>query len=156
MVSRLEEMKMSYDEGFQSAVEQVGRAVNDFVGGDATAFKACWLQQAQVSIFGGRGAYEQGWDQVGPRLDWAASGFSSGHTGQEVLSMSCSGDVGYTVCLERGEVTVTGQETAAPLLLRVTHIYERDNGRWGIVHRHADPVTEKTAATALLESTPPG
>jgi ketosteroid isomerase-like protein len=145
---------MSADKDFQRAVEKVGRALDDFVGGDATAYKECWLQQAHVSIFGGRGAYEQGWDQVGPRLDWAASGFASGHTEQEVLSTGCSGDVGYTVCLERGDVTVAGQSAAAPMVLRVTHLYEHYNGVWGIVHRHADPVTEKTAATAILGSTP--
>lgn len=143
---------MSPDMDFQNAVDKVGRTMNDFVSGNAEAFKACWLAQPQVSIFGGWGAYEQGWDQVGPRLDWAAARFTGGQIGQEVLSMSCSGDVGYTVSLERGDVTVTGQEVAAPILLRVTHIYHRENGVWGIVHRHADPVTEKTAPTAILGS----
>jgi ketosteroid isomerase-like protein len=148
----MEEVKMSPDEDFRSAMEKVAGAVNDFVNGDAEAFKACWLRQPQVTIFGGRGAYEQGWDEVGSRLDWAAAGFISGHTDLEVLSAGCSGDLGYTVCLERGEATVAGRDSAAPMVLRVTHIYQREDGIWGLVHRHADPVTEKTTATAILRS----
>jgi hypothetical protein len=27
----------------------------------------------------------------------------------------------------------------APLTLRVTHVYRREDGEWRIVHRHADP-----------------
>ncbi len=145
---------MATDADFLSAVEKVTRAVNDFVNGDAEAFKSCWLQQAEVTIFGGRGAYERGWGEVGPRLDWAAAGFANGHTDMEVLSIGCSGDVGYTVCLERGEATVKGQDGPSPMLLRVTHIYQRQDGIWGLVHRHADPVIEKTAAASILTSSP--
>jgi len=40
--------------------------------------KALWSHAADVTIFGGWGAYEQGWEQVGPRLDWAAARFRGG------------------------------------------------------------------------------
>lgn len=113
---------------FQRAVETVGQALNDFVSGDPAAFKACWLKHEHVSIFGGRGAYETGWDQVGRRLDWAFAGFVDGRVEQQVLSSGCSEDVGYTVSIERGDVTVEGQDVAAPLVLRVTHIYRLEDG----------------------------
>jgi hypothetical protein len=43
-----------------------------FVEGDAEPYKRLWSRRDDVTIFGGSGGYEQGWANVGPRLDWAA------------------------------------------------------------------------------------
>ncbi|WP_433784110.1 YybH family protein [Actinomycetospora sp. CA-101289] len=131
-------------------ISKVDQAINRFVNGDAEPYKACWLREAQVSIFGGRGAHEVGWEQVSARLEWAASGFKSGWTVQEVIASDFGPDFGYTVSLERGEQTVVGRAEPSPSVLRVTHIFRRGGGGWGIVHRHADPVIEKTAPAAVL------
>ncbi|WP_103383869.1 YybH family protein [Pseudonocardia dioxanivorans] len=141
---------MELDEDFRAALERVRRAVNDFVNGDPEPYKACWHHQGRVSIFGGLGAYEAGWDEVGPRLEWVAAGFVTGYVEEEVLSAGCSGDLGFTVCLERGRQQVAGRDTDAPVVLRVTQVYERVDGVWGLVHRHADPLTDKGGATAIL------
>jgi hypothetical protein len=136
---------------FDEAVAKVGRAINEFVNGDAASFKACWLHNAQTSIFGGRGAHEVGWEQVSARLDWAASAFEGGWIEQDVLASVCTADFGYSVCLERGQQIVAGRAEASPSILRVTHIFRRDGGDWGIVHRHADPVINRTPADAILQ-----
>jgi ketosteroid isomerase-like protein len=64
--------------------------------------------------------------------------------------METGGDLGYTVALERGHAHLAGQPPAAPMLLRVTHVYRRVHGVWKLVHRHAVPITVKTAAAAVL------
>lgn len=128
----------------------VERAINQFVNGDAEAYKACWLRDPEVSIFGGRGNHEVGWEQVSARLDWAASGFTNGWTEQEVLVSSFSADLGYTVSLEKGGQTVAGRTTESESILRVTHIFRRVQDSWRIVHRHADPVIAKTSTEAIL------
>lgn len=137
-------------EDFRAAVADVGRAVGEFVAGDPRRYRARWSGDPDVTIFGGWGAHERGWPEVGPRLDWAAARFVSGHTEQEVLALGASGDLGYTVSLERGHARVVGEADAAPMLLRVTHVYRRTDGVWTIVHRHADHIVEKTAPTAVL------
>lgn len=139
-------------EDFRAAVADVGRAAGDFVAGDAQPYRSRWSHGNDVTIFGGWGAHEQRWPEVGPRLDWAAARFVSGATEQEVLAMGSGGDLGYTVSLERGQVQVVGEQDAAPMVLRVTHVYRRENGVWKIVHRHADHITEKTAPAAVLSS----
>ena len=137
-------------EDFATAVAETGRAVGAFVGGDPKPYVSRWAQGPHVTIFGGWGDHEHGWDEVGPRLDWAAELFVGGRTDQHVLEMHCSGDLGYTVSLERGHAHLAGQDAAAPMVLRVTHIYRRIDGEWRVVHRHADPLTTKTAVDAVL------
>jgi ketosteroid isomerase-like protein len=143
-------MTTTRTEDFATAVAEVGRAASEFVGGDPEPYTSRWANGPDVTIFGAWGDYEHGWDEVGPRLDWAAARFVAGKTEPEILVMDSSGDLGYTVALERGHAHLAGQPTAAPMLLRVTHVYRRIDGVWKLVHRHADPITAKTAAAAVL------
>jgi ketosteroid isomerase-like protein len=142
-------------EDFTLAVEQSGRAAGEFAGGDVQPYRSLWKQSEEVTIFGAWGAYEQGWTDVEPRLHWAAARFATGGTQQEILSMGSSGDLGYSVALERGQVRLAGESAAAPMLLRVTHVYRRSDGEWKIIHRHADALTDKIAPTAVLASAAP-
>ena len=68
-----------------------------------------------------------------------------------MLVNGASGDLAYTVWIEHGEVRVEGRDDYAPLVVRVTHIFRREDGAWKIIHRHGDPVVEKTEATAILQ-----
>jgi ketosteroid isomerase-like protein len=147
---RGEEQIMSTAEDFATAVAEVGRAAGAFVGGDEKPYTSRWAHGADVTIFGGWGDHEHGWDEVGPRLQWAAERFVSGGTEQELLAMGCSDDLGYTVALERGHAHLAGAPAPAPMLLRVTHVYRRVDGVWKIVHRHADPIAATTPAAAVL------
>jgi ketosteroid isomerase-like protein len=54
----------------------------------------------------------------------------------EVIAAGASGDLAYTVGYERNKVHAEGRPRA--YTLRVTHVYRREDGRWRIVHRHAD------------------
>ncbi len=71
--------------------------------------------------------------------------------GIKLLAQDASGDLAYAVWLEHGEVRVEGREGDVPLVVRVTHLFRREEGAWKIIHRHGDPVVEKTEATAILQ-----
>ena len=60
-----------------------------------------------------------------------------------------SGDLAYTVGYERFNGSIDGGPVA-PMTVRVTHVYRRENGEWRIVHRHGDstPVDESPPAEA--------
>jgi hypothetical protein len=97
------------------------------------------------------GAYERGWEQIGPRLEWAAARYRGGQTDFDPLALGMSGDLAYSVWIERGEARVVGQDEFSPIALRVTHIYRREDGSWKIIHRHADAIIEKIEATVVLQ-----
>jgi ketosteroid isomerase-like protein len=65
------------------------------------------------------------------------SRFSDGTLVPEHHVVACSGDLAYTVGFERGEVRVDGGEPFT-MVIRVTHVLRRFDGRWWLVHRHAD------------------
>lgn len=69
--------------------------------------------------------------------------------GSSVASPSTEG--GHCdAAIERGEVTVEGRDEPAPLAVRVTHVFGREDGAWRIIHRHGDPITQITPAAAVL------
>jgi hypothetical protein len=68
-------------------------ALRRFVEGDAEPYKRLWSRRDDVTIFGGWGASEQGWAEVGPRIDWAASRYSKGWLDQENLHQGMDGDI---------------------------------------------------------------
>jgi hypothetical protein len=123
---------------FHAFLAKVDEAQVEFVQGRPAAFKALWSQRPDVSIFGGFGSGEHGWDKVGPRLDWGSAQFSKGRRVHEVLTRHVSGDLGYVVQIERIHFTVPGQEKETLLELRATMVMRRESGAWRVVHRHAD------------------
>ncbi len=141
---------MSIANDLRETLDRIGTALNRLVAGDPAPYKALYSHARDVTVFGGFGAYELGWDQVGPNVDFAASRFRGGQLRIEPLAMGLSGDLAYAVWIERGEVRVVGRDAFAPLVVRVTHILRRENGAWKIIHRHGDPLVEKTEATAAL------
>src|SRR5579859_4772940 len=142
---------MTTDNDIQEALRAIEAGMTCFVAGDSEPFKARWSHQADVSIMGAWGTAEVGWPDSEPRLDWAAARFHGGNWTQELLTAGTSGDLLYTVTIERMQPVLEGQDAAGRSELRVTHVFRRENGHWKIVHRHADPIISKTDAATILQ-----
>jgi hypothetical protein len=136
---------------FQTTLDRVQAAVRLFATGDSRPYKDCWSQAGDVTICGGWGAYECGWEQVGPRMDWAAARWHGGHTDFVPLAAGTSGELGYRVWIEQGDALMEGMDEFRPIALRVTHIYRYEDSLWKIIHRHADALINKTAPDAVLQ-----
>jgi len=130
----------------------VDALANGLVAGNPEPFKALWSHDPDVTVLGGFGGYALGWDEVSKNADFAAARFHGARSfGVKKLAHSASGDLGYAVWIEHGEVRVEGRDDYVPIVIRVTHIFRRQDGAWKIIHRHGDPVVEKTVATAILQ-----
>ena len=72
-----------------------------------------------MTIFGGSGTYAQGWHAVKPRLEWSAAHFRGGRGPLGPLAMGESGELAYTIYIERGEMQAEGSEELRPFALRM-------------------------------------
>lgn len=131
------------DDDFREMLERTVAAVEALVTGDPSPYLALWSQRDDVTVLGGFGGYARGWDQVRQNTELAASRFRGGQIVVEWLASGESGDLGYAIWIERGEVRVTGREDPAPLVVRVTQIFRREDGVWKLIHRHGDQAIEK-------------
>jgi ketosteroid isomerase-like protein len=68
--------------------------------------------------------------------------FKSGTLEQEVVATWDSGDLAVLVTIEHVRAAV-GELPEQDWSLRVTQIFRRDGSDWQLVHRHADPLTNK-------------
>ena len=140
-----------YDE-LGETIDQVMSALNRLVSGDAEPLLALWSHRPDVTVLGGFGGYALGWEQVSQNTRFAAGRFSGAKSFEiKMLTSGVSGELGYTVWLEHGQVRLAGREEYAPIVIRVTHIFRRELGAWKIIHRHGDAVIEKTEAAAILQ-----
>lgn len=128
--------------------------IERFLNGDPTLWKDNVSREADGTIMGAWGDYERGWSELGPRYDWAAARFenSGARVHFEYLSMGVSGDLAYTISIERSTVRIVGQEQPAAMRLRVTHLFRKEQGEWKLLHRHADPLMSKTAPAEVLSA----
>jgi ketosteroid isomerase-like protein len=131
-------MEMSDVDEFLSAVlPRQRQAEVAILNGDSEPRKMLWSHNDPVTILGAA-KNVTGWPEVESTFDWLASNFSNGTAYElDVTAAGVSGDLGYITGYEHSTMSVGGT-APAPLTLRVTLIFRREDGEWKEVHRHAD------------------
>jgi len=133
-------------------VEQYHQALGEFMKGDHEPAKQLFSERDDVTLGNPFGPFARGWTQVVETMKRAASNYRDGEAGGfDRISKSVGPDLAYIVEVERLRSKVGGREEVAPLSLRVTTIFRREDGRWRIVHRHADPITTVQLAESVLQ-----
>lgn len=127
------------DAGFDAALAAVEAAQVQLVNGQPGPFKALWSHGEDVTLTGGLGgAIAKGWTQVSERLDWVATQYSGGVRTHQEVARYVGQDLAYVVLRETIRFKNPADGRAIVQELRVTQVFRRDDGRWLIVHRHAD------------------
>ncbi|MDQ0574312.1 nuclear transport factor 2 family protein [Agromyces albus] len=109
--------------------------------GDDGPRRAIWSSQEPVSVLGAwRNATNRG--ELVEAFEVLASSFSA-CTGYsfELISFDLLGDMAYTVGYERVSASMDGKPRS--FTLRATQVYRREDGKWRVVHRHADAISSK-------------
>ena len=128
---------------WEAALKQSDAGHAQWATGDASAIKKLWANTDDVSIFGGLGAYERGWDQVGARLDWSATQFSapaSGNTDwkKEIVTAHVCNDISIATQIEQFTARMEPAKDERRRFVRVTLVWRNGPDGWKIVHRHGD------------------
>jgi len=139
------------DPSLRVFLTQFEEATSRFINGDPSAWKRDASKRDDVTIMGAWGGYEKGWKEAGARYDAVAGRLkeSGARVRVEYLSSGVSGDLAYTVAIERSAVQRVGQDVPVQTALRVTHIFRKEEGAWKLVHRQADPLMEMVTPASV-------
>jgi len=151
-VAQLNALPVATSDDVRTMLQRTVAALSSLLTGDPDPFNALWSHADDVTIVGGFGGYERGWQRVKQNTESAASRFRFGRLlGIELVTLgaSASGDLAFSVWIERGEVRLAGRDGPIPLTVRVTHIFRREDGAWKLMHRHGDQVAQQTIAHSM-------
>jgi ketosteroid isomerase-like protein len=114
--------------------------------GDAGPRMELWSRRDPVSVLGAAiPECKTGWDELSKIFRWVASMFSDvSDFSFDIEVAEVGADMAYTVGYERFTGSIDGRPVA-PITVRVTHVYRREDGEWKIVHRHGDSGTFERA-----------
>jgi len=127
-----------------AVLAEVEAAQVGLVNGQPGPFKALWSRGDDVTLSGGLGgAIAKGWTQVSARLDWVATQYADGVRTHREVARYVGQDLAYVVLRETIRFKNPADRSAMVQELRVTQIFRREEGRWRIVHRHADAQVAK-------------
>ncbi len=113
---------------------QAGLALHD---GDAAPKLALWSRAEPMTLFGAFWFEAVNADEARVALGRLAERFSDcTEYAEDLIAYGVSGDLAYTVGLERAAMRVDGEPRVHHL--RVTQVYRREDDVWRVVHRHAD------------------
>ncbi len=131
----VEELLAMLDEGRQAWIDgDVGSG-----GGKLDA-----MQDDDMTIFGPFGGEAGSGPGLPERQRAVASMFHGGSGRSEVVKTIVEGDLVVVVLIERNEVDVDGVEGRQPWVLRTTQVFQRRSGDWLRLHRHADPLIDRS------------
>jgi ketosteroid isomerase-like protein len=143
---------MAAVDDFDQVVEQVQRALREFVKGNPQPWQDLWSHQEDVTLANPLGPPVRGWEQVTPFLENVTSSIRDGEiTSFETLAKYVTAELAYIVWVERTKGKVGQREDITPFALRVTTIFRPEEGIWKVVHRHADPITTARPAESVIQ-----
>jgi hypothetical protein len=121
---------------FGQFIDQLDRAINQFVNGNDSDFKLAWSHAEDVTVAGGFGGeVVQGWETIGPRLSRVSASYANTQYTTERISHGSNGGFGYLI---QHEYFSHPEETEPYQQYRVTMLFRIESGEWKLFHRHAD------------------
>ena len=134
-------------------LKQYHRAGIAITNGDPEVYKRLYSRRDDVTLANPFGPPARGWSQVSARLDGAAANYRDGEAaGFENVSTVVTSDLAYTLEIESYRAWVGGADEVAPVALRVTTVFRREDGAWKVVHRHADPITTRRRPESVIQT----
>ena len=120
--------------------------------GDVGPPRSTWSHPERITMFGAAVPYRSGWHDVRVVFDWLGATFTACDDYEfELLAADASGELAYTVGIERYRAT-TSEGVVVQNALRVTHVYRREEDGWKIIHRHGDHLPAEASATPTGDS----
>ena len=123
-------------------LEEYHRAGLEITNGNPDVYKALYSRREDVTLANPFGPPARGWGDVSATLDRAATNYRDGEVVRfENVATVITPELAYTVEIESYRARVGGAAEITPVAVRVTTVFQREEGAWKGMHRHADPIT---------------
>jgi ketosteroid isomerase-like protein len=140
------------DPAFEAAVEQSHKALAAILQGDPSGYTALFADRDDVTLGNPFGPYAKGKAAVVRTLAGAAAKYRDGLVVRvDRIAQYGDGTIIGLVEVEHDRAKVGSRADLSDFSARVTSIYERIDGQWKLVHRHADPITSPRPAESVLQ-----
>jgi ketosteroid isomerase-like protein len=136
---------------FADAVARLRAALADVANGDVAAIRALYSHSDDATSFYGWGGYEKGWPAVDERWSWAGQQFKGGTVSHQNVTTVVTPELAYTTDIETFEVQMDGMERPTRWSNRVTHVFRLEDGRWRLLHRHANRLEDQYKPSTRLQ-----
>jgi ketosteroid isomerase-like protein len=131
----------------QEAVETAARrfygAIEDMISGRGLeTMRSAWHHTDRVTSKHPSGEWSHGWEEVWATWQVFSSFGREDRGGSKVLSLSANvyGDFAYTTSVFQASPSWGGEK------LMCTNVLQRLDGKWKVIHHHADPSPAMAAA----------
>ena len=143
---------MATVDDLDEVLEQFDLAQGEVVKGNAEPALKLFSHREDVTLNNPLSPPAHGWDEVAATAERAVSQFRDGEmVGFETIEKHVTPELAYVVRLEQAKAKVGGSEDITPIALRVTMIFRPEDGKWKIVHRHADPITTARPIESVIQ-----
>jgi len=144
---------MSPAETFEQAIESSHRALDEIARGNPDVFFELYSRGGDATLANPYGPPACGFSQIEVAGRRAAGNYRDGRAVEfENFAKVETGDLGYTLEVERFETKVAGSDENSPVALRVTSVFRREDGAWRLLHRHADPITTPRSSESVIQT----
>jgi ketosteroid isomerase-like protein len=133
-------------------VEEYHLALGEFMKGNHEPAEHLYSRADDITLGNPFGPFARGREEISQRMQSAASHYRGGGVrGFDRVAEYVTPDLACIVEVEHLTSKVGGREDIAPVDLRVTSIFRREEGGWRLVHRHADPITTVQQAESVVQ-----
>jgi ketosteroid isomerase-like protein len=142
---------MSAEDEVRNASNQFYAALNKMVNGSSQSLSDIWSHSPAVTTMHPIGGRQVGWKDVWATWDQTAQVASEGQVKLQDQFIRVVGDVAYEIGVEKAGFSIAGQKVTDQV--RVTNIYQKEGGKWKIVHHHSDLSPAMVEILHKLQST---
>jgi len=138
---------------FDTAIEASHLALDQIAKGDPSGFFELYSDDENATLANPFGPPVRGRAEIEEAARRGAANYRDGRTVEfEEVARRVTGDLAYVLEIEHFEAKVGGAQEVAPVALRTTSIFRREDGAWKLVHRHADPITTRRPAESVVQT----
>ena len=134
----------------EAAVAQSHRALTAILNGDPKGYEDLFADREDITLGNPFGPFASGRAAVVKTLAGAAAKYREGSANVDLVAKYADDKLGCIVEVENDRAKVGMSDSLAEFHVRVTSLYEKINGNWRLVHRHADPITTARPAESVL------